>query len=699
LKRIVVSPALNAPVSVLRGVGDRVQEKLDRLGIRLVRDLLFHLPLRYSDRTRLCPIGAVRVGKYAQVEGTIELVQVKFGKRRMLLCRINDGTGALTLRFFYFTRQQQERLQRGVKVRCYGPVRFGAQTLEMAHPEYQVLTEGRSPPVEETLTPVYPATEGLQQTTLRKLTAQALEALAKNPSELGELLPDAVLKKFRLPELGLALAYVHRPPPDAVTDQLLAGTHPAQQRLAFEELLAQYLSLQLLRSELQKRMAPALQAPRDLIAALLNSLPFALTTAQQRALAEIQGDLQKPVPMLRLLQGDVGSGKTVVAVLAALQAVENGQQAALMVPTELLAEQHYSTLQHWCTPLGVEVMLLTGKLGRRDRARCLEILAQEKPCIVVGTHALFQQDVVFSRLCLVIIDEQHRFGVHQRLALFDKGRAVEAFPHQLIMTATPIPRTLAMTLYADLDISVIDELPPGRKPVNTVIVPTTKRDEVIDRIATACTDGRQAYWVCTLIDESESLQCEAATETSVYLAQRLPQRRTGLIHGRLKPAAKDSIMMAFKRGEIDLLVSTTVIEVGVDVPNASLMIIENAERLGLFQLHQLRGRIGRGTRQSDCVLMYQPPLGEAAKIRLDTLRKTTNGFEIAQKDLELRGPGEMLGTRQTGLPAMRIADLMRDAKLLPDVHKAAAMLHGQFPDIIQPLIDRWLGTHFDYGKV
>jgi ATP-dependent DNA helicase RecG len=699
LNRIVASPALNAPVSVLRGVGGRVQEKLDRLGIRLVRDLLFHLPLRYSDRTRLCPIGAVRAGKYAQVEGTIELVQIRYGKRRMLLCRISDGTGALTLRFFYFNRQQQDRLQRGIKIRCYGQVRFGAQTLEMAHPEYQVLTEGHSPPVEETLTPVYPATEGLQQTTLRKLTAQALAALAQNTAELRELLPDVVLRKFHLPELGRAIAYVHRPPPDAVTEQLLAGTHPAQQRLAFEELLAHYLSLKHLRSELQSRRASTLQALGKLIASFLASLPFTLTAAQQRAVSEIRGDLQKPVPMLRLLQGDVGSGKTVVAALAALQAVEAGYQAALMAPTELLAEQHYSTLQQWCRPLGVEVILLTGKLGSKERTRCLAILAQEKPCIVAGTHALFQQDVSFSRLRLVIIDEQHRFGVHQRLALFEKGKMAEAFPHQLIMTATPIPRTLAMTLYADLDISVIDELPPGRKPVNTAIVPTTKRDEVITRIATACTDGRQAYWVCTLIEESESLQCEAATETSLYLAQRLPQLRTGLIHGRLKPAAKDSIMMAFKRGEIDLLVATTVIEVGVDVPNASLMIIENAERLGLFQLHQLRGRIGRGTRQSDCVLMYQPPLGETAKIRLDTLRHTTNGFEIAQKDLELRGPGEMLGTRQTGLPLMRIADLMRDAKLLPDVHKAAAMLHGQFPDIIQPLIDRWLGRHFDYGKV
>lgn len=693
-----LAPALAAPVSVLHGVGGRVQEKLNRLGIEQVKDLLFHLPIRYSDRTRLCPIGALQPGTFAQVEGTIELTQVRFGRRRMLLCHISDGTGALVLRFFHFTRQQQDRLRRGLKVRCFGQARPGSRSLEMAHPEYQVLAAEQSLPVEETLTPVYPATEGLQQPMLRKLTGQALSALESDGHELGELLPDRILREFRLPELSAAIAYVHRPPPDAVTRELLAGIHPAQQRLAFEELLAHYLSLLRIRQQVQRHTAAALRPAGSLIAAFHRSLPFILTAAQGRAAAEIQKDLQKAVPMLRLLQGDVGAGKTVIAALAILQTVASGYQAAIMAPTELLAEQHYSTLRLWCRDLNVTIVLLTGKLGRAERRQALSILEQETPCIVAGTHALLQEDVAFSRLRLIVIDEQHRFGVHQRLALLDKGGAAE-FPHQLIMTATPIPRTLAMTLYADLDISIIDELPPGRMPVRTTILSTSKRDEVIGRIARACADSRQIYWVCTLIEESESLQCEAAIETQKHLSAKLPGIRTGLIHGRLKTNQKDSIMGAFKRGEIDLLVATTVIEVGVDVPDASLMIIENAERLGLFQLHQLRGRVGRGRLQSDCVLLYQPPLSETARIRLDTLRNTSNGFEIAQKDLELRGPGDMMGTRQTGLPAMRIADLIRDAKLLPHIHKAGAMLMQKHPDVIQPLIERWLGRHFDYGKV
>jgi ATP-dependent DNA helicase RecG len=695
------SPALSlaSPVSTLRGVGGQVAQKLNRIGILTIQDLLFHMPLRYVDRTRLCPIGALRAGFSTQVEGTIELTQVKFGKRRSLLCRISDGTGALTLRFFYFSKAQQERLQRGMKLRCFGQARYGAQTLEMVHPEYQVLAPDQELPVDETLTPVYPATEGLQQSTLRKLTTQALAVLEKSGGKLTELLPDPVLKKFELPELGKAITYVHRPPPDAITQQLMEGTHPAQQRLAFEELLAQYLSLQRLRNQLRAHMATPLNNDHTVSASFLKSLPFSLTGAQQRCANEISRDLQMNKPMLRLLQGDVGSGKTVIAALAALQAIECNYQAAIMAPTELLAEQHYTTLQEWLEPLGVCVMLLTGKLGKAERTKRLGILTENKPCIVIGTHALFQQDVVFSNLRLIIIDEQHRFGVHQRLALLDKGKAGDIFPHQLIMTATPIPRTLAMTIYADLDISVIDELPPNRQPVNTVVISTAKRDEVIERIAQACRQGRQVYWVCTLIDESEVLQCEAATDTSVYLAEKLEGIKVGLIHGRLKPQEKDSIMSAFKSGEIQLLVATTVIEVGVDVPNASLMIIENAERLGLFQLHQLRGRIGRGSIKSDCVLLYQPPLGETAKTRLETLRNTNDGFEIAKKDLELRGPGEMMGTRQTGLPELRIADLIRDAGLLPDIHKAADILMQQYPQLIQPLIDRWLGKDIDYGKV
>ena len=697
--KVSSSLTLDAPVTRLHGVGQRNEQKLHRLGIHVIRDLLFHLPLRYIDRTRLCPIGALLAGQNAQVEGIIEISQIRFGKRRSLLCRISDGTGALTLRFFYFNKSQQQRLQRGQKIRCYGQPRYGAQTMEMIHPEYQLLPAEQESPVDETLTPVYPSTEGLQQATLRKLGAQALAVLEQDRNGLGEILPDRLLAQFRLPELKAAIRYVHRPPPDASTEQLINGLHPAQQRLAFEELLAHYLGLQQLRQQIRTQPATILPGNGKLVAAFMQVLPFSLTRAQQRSAREIKQDLQADRPMLRLLQGDVGSGKTVIATLAALQAIETGCQVAFMAPTELLADQHYKTLQQWLQPLGVTVLLLTGKQGKADRRQLLEVLKNDNACIVVGTHALFQEDINYSGLNLVIIDEQHRFGVHQRLALLDKSTKKDSCPHQLIMTATPIPRTLAMTMYADLDISVIDELPPGRIPVNTVVISTEKRDEIIDRIRRACADGRQVYWVCTLIEESDVLQCEAAIDTSRYLGEKLSGINIGLIHGRLKSHEKDNIMTAFRNGEIQLLVATTVIEVGVDVPNASLMIIENAERLGLFQLHQLRGRIGRGNTRSDCVLLYQPPLGDTAKTRLDTLRNSNNGFEIARKDLELRGPGEVLGTRQTGLPQMRIADLMRDAKLLPDIHSAAKMIMKEYPACMQPLIDRWLAQEIGYIKV
>jgi len=690
---------LDSPVTALRGVGPRIQEKLNHLGLRHVSDLLFYMPRRYIDRTRLYPIGSLRPGTSAQVEGTIELTQVKYGKRRSLLCRISDGTGALTVRFFHFSKSQQNRLQRGMRIRCFGQARFGAQTIEMIHPEYQLFEANESPAVEETLTPVYPATEGLQQSSLRKLAAQSLSILERAENGLTELLPDALLEEFTLPDLKTAITYVHKPPPDAQINELIEGTHPAQQRLAFEELLAQYLSLQRLRRATQSRPAMPLQANTDVVDQFTRSLPFTLTRAQRKALAEITGDLGKEIPMLRLLQGDVGSGKTVVAALAALQAIEAGYQAAFMVPTELLAEQHYRTLQGWFDAIGVEVLLFTGKLGNRERKQLLETLSTNRRCLAVGTHALFQESITFEALRLVIIDEQHRFGVHQRLSLLEKGKQGDIIPHQLIMTATPIPRTLAMTLYADLDISVIDELPPGRQPINTVAIPTTRREEVIERIQRACKEHRQVYWVCTLIEESEALQCEAAVDTSEYLARKLPGVKVGLVHGRMKAREKERAMAAFRGGEIQLLVATTVIEVGVDVPHASLMIIENAERLGLFQLHQLRGRIGRGDNRSDCVLLYLPPLSETARIRLDTMRNTNNGFEIARKDLELRGPGEMLGTRQTGLPELRIADLIRDAKLLPRVHAAAHMLLKEYPDRVQALIDRWLGPATRYSKV
>ncbi len=691
--------SLDAPVTVLHGAGERVADKLKRLDVETVRDLLFLMPLRYMDRTRLSPIGAIRPGTYVQVEGTIDLAQVRFGRRRSLLCRISDGTGALTLRFFHFNKSQQDRMQRGLKLRCYGQARFGAETLEMVHPEYQIHAPDHELAVDETLTPVYPAAEGLSQAVLRKLTAQALRIMQQHPEQLQELLPPELLEEFQQPELTAAINYVHRPPPDAITQQLIDGTHPAQQRLAFEELLAQYLSLQQLRAQLRDQVATPFISHGEIRKEFLHALTFQLTPAQKRTAGEILHDLQQPVPMLRLLQGDVGSGKTVIAALAALAAVESGYQAAIMAPTELLAEQHAQTLTHWLAPLKVPVMLLTGKLTRAERRRQAEFLNTGKPCVVIGTHALFQEDVSFPGLRLVIVDEQHRFGVHQRLALLEKGKAAGTVPHQLIMTATPIPRTLAMTIYADLDISIIDGLPPGRQPVNTVVMSAVRRDEVIDRIAQACAEGRQVYWVCPLVEESEIIQCEAAIAASQTLAEKLPQVSVGLIHGRLKPAEKEAVMRDFRAGKIQLLTATTVIEVGVDVPNASLMIIDNAERMGLFQLHQLRGRIGRGKLRSDCVLLYQPPLSEMAKIRLDTMRTTNDGFAIAKKDLELRGPGEMLGTRQTGLPGLRIADLIRDAGLLPEVHRAAALLMRSYPQIIPALTARWLGRDMDYGKV
>ena len=693
------TPSLNEPINRLRGVGDSIQGKLNTIGISTIGDLLFHLPLRYIDRTRLCPIGALRIGYNAQVEGKIELCQVKYGKRRSLLCRISDGTGALTLRFFHFSRAQQNRLETGTTIRCYGQPRFGAQTLEMIHPEYQLIVAGMEKPVDETLTPIYPATQGVNQYTLRKLANQALQIVRKKPEQLPELLPQDILEKFGLPELGEAVQYVHQPPPDADINQLTDCQHPAQQRLAFEELMTQYLSLRQLRNKVKEHAARPLASDKNYVSNFIQQLPFKLTAAQQRATDEICTDLLREHPMLRLVQGDVGSGKTVVAAIAAFIAFNNGYQAAIMAPTELLAEQHASTLRQWLAAFEVPVLLVTGKQPRALRQQNLDILESEKPCIVVGTHALFQQGINFSSLQLIIIDEQHRFGVHQRLALLEKGVNSQTVPHQLIMTATPIPRTLAMTMYADLDISVIDELPPGRQQINTAVVSAARRDEIIERIRHATAEGRQVYWVCTLIEESEVLQCETAIDTCKLLQEKLDGINVGLIHGRLKSREKENIMSDFKNGLVQLLVATTVIEVGVDVPNASLMIIENAERLGLFQIHQLRGRIGRGNIKSDCVLMYQPPLGDLAKIRLETLRNNNDGFAIARKDMELRGPGEFTGTRQTGMPELKIADLVRDVKLLPEIHAAADIISRSFPERVPALIDRWLGAGMEYSKV
>jgi len=685
------------PVTELKGVGYSLARRLSRLGVESVQDLLFLLPLRYEDRTQVVPIGSLKPGDRAVVQGEVQLAEVVFRRKRVLLVRLADGTGFLTLRFFHFSGAQQEQLQRGVALRCFGEVRRGPMGLEIVHPEYRRMDRGDAQAVEDVLTPVYPATEGVQQGRLRVLTALALKEAARH--SVRDWLPPDLLSDLELPTLAQALEYVHRPPPDAPQDLLAAGRHPAQRRLAFEELLAHHLSLRQLRRELQRDPAWPLPGPGTLETKLLDTLPFELTGAQQRVLAEVRHDLGQAHPMLRLVQGDVGSGKTVVAALAALRAVEAGFQAALMAPTELLAEQHWQNFERWLAPLRLEVALLSGRLTGKARQLALGRIERGEVPLVVGTHALFQEGVRFTRLALAIVDEQHRFGVHQRLALREKGLCEGRFPHQLIMTATPIPRTLAMTAYADLDVSVIDELPPGRTPVTTVVLPDARRAEVVERIHAAVREGRQAYWVCPLIEESEVLEAQAAEDTAAVLAEALPGITVGLVHGRMPAVEKERTMARFKAGEIALLVATTVIEVGVDVPNASLMVIENAERMGLAQLHQLRGRVGRGAHASSCVLMYRPPLTEMAKERLKVLRDTTDGFEVARRDLELRGPGELLGTRQTGLMQMKVADLVRDADLLPRVQRAAEVMLARHGDNIAPLKRRWIGAGTRYGKV
>ncbi len=691
-------PTLDAlPVAALRGVGPKSAERLAAFGLETVQDVLFHLPRRYEDRTRIAPIGRLRFGDHAVIEADVDLAEVKFGKRRSLLVRVSDGTGSLLLRFFHFNKLQQQGFERGTRLRIYGEVRRGPAMLEMVHPEYQRIADGEAVATEERLTPIYPTTEGLHQLTLRKLSEQALDML--QPGRLPEWLPDELLAQLNFTDLLSALRYVHRPPPNADISALEAGVHPSQQRLAFEEMLAHHLSLRRVRLRARHLHAEPLRQDSKLLAAFYAALPFRLTGAQQRVVTQLLHDLAQSHPMMRLVQGDVGSGKTVVAAAAAIQAVECGCQVAVMAPTELLAEQHFSNFECWFQGLGIKVGWLSGKVKGKARRRVLEDLVAGEVRVAIGTHALFQEEVTFKRLGLVIIDEQHRFGVHQRLSLRDKGRAQDKVPHQLIMTATPIPRTLSMALYADLDSSLIDELPPGRSPVQTVALPENRRDEVIQRVRQACNEGRQAYWVCTLIEESESLQCQAAEDTATLLAETLPGLRVGLVHGRMKEQDKAQRMAEFKQGSIDLLVATTVIEVGVDVPNASLMIVENAERLGLSQLHQLRGRVGRGAVQSSCVLMYRAPLSQMARKRLAVLRETSDGFAIARKDLELRGPGEVLGTRQTGMIQFRIADLMRDQQLLDKVEVAAIHLLDRYPDRVKPIIRRWLGHAPRYGQV
>jgi ATP-dependent DNA helicase RecG len=694
-RTLAAAPELR-PITALKGVGDALAARLEKLGVTTIQDLLFLLPLRYEDRTRVVPIGALRAGDRAVFEGEVQLSEVTFRGRRQLLCRLSDGSGSITLRFFHFSSAQQQALARGVRLRCYGEIRRSPLGIEVVHPEYRRVGNGPDA-VADSLTPIYPLTEGIQQGRLRQLTSLALREIVNR--SLPDWLPAEITREMGLPTLREALEYVHRPPPDASLELMSAGRHPAQRRLAFEELLAHQLSLRLLRQEIRREPGWAFAPNGELTQKFLQSLPFSLTGAQLRAWHDVQKDLREPSPMLRLVQGDVGSGKTVVAALAALCAVESGFQAAVMAPTELLAEQHARNFVNWLEPLGIRLTTLTSQQSQSVRNRALADIASGDTQIAIGTHALFQEAVQFKRLGLAIIDEQHRFGVHQRLMLREKGASNGRYPHQLIMTATPIPRTLAMTAYADLDVSVIDELPPGRTPVQTVALPETRRDEVVMRIHEACKQKRQAYWVCPLIEESDVLEAQAAEETARALSEALGDLTVGLVHGRMKPREKDAVMSRFKAGDIDLLVATTVIEVGVDVPNASLMVIENAERMGLAQLHQLRGRVGRGSVASTCLLLYRPPLTEIARQRLAVMRETNDGFEVARRDLELRGPGELFGTKQTGLMQMRVADLLRDADLLPQVQAAAELMLAKNAANIPPLLRRWTGAGERFGRV
>ncbi len=688
---------MTTPVTTLHGIGKQVAEQLARLGIHTLEDMLFHLPLRYEDRTQIKSLNQLKVGESVLVEGTIQTAEVKFGKRRSLICTLSDGADTVMLRFFHFYPSQREKLIPGKHLRCFGEVRQGYQNLELVHPQYECLDYFDSNPLlEDHLTPIYPSNSHLTQTVFYSLIDQIFQK-----QEIIDYLPETVREQFNLLPIKEALQILHQPPPDVSINALRDGKHPALRRLVFEELLAHHLSFHTLKIQARRQNAPSLDNAGQLTQTLLAQLPFKLTEAQQRVSQEIAADLRATHPMHRLLQGDVGSGKTIVAALSALQAIESGYQVAVMAPTELLSEQHQRTFSQWLEPLELQIAWLTGSLTKKKREQALEKMASGEAQLVIGTHALFQKDVEFAKLGLVIVDEQHRFGVHQRLALRNKGTQDGLYPHQLIMTATPIPRTLAMTAYADLDTSIIDELPPGRTPVNTAIIPNTRRDEVIARIQQVCQhESRQAYWVCTLIEESETKQFQAATETAEQLQNALPNLQIGLIHGRIKAKEKEQIMAQFQAQELDLLVATTVIEVGVDVPNASLMIIENPERLGLAQLHQLRGRVGRGALQSYCVLLYQPPLNDLTKSRLATIRDNHDGFIIAQRDLEIRGPGDVLGTRQKGVLNLRIADLQRDkALLLYEILEAGKILSKEYPEQSQLLIQRWIKEGIHYSKV
>ncbi|MGY3265682.1 ATP-dependent DNA helicase RecG [Lysobacter sp. HA35] len=690
-----LAPAGDAPLTSLRGCGPALAEKLGSRGLATLQDLWLQLPRGYEDRTKIVPIRDLQAGAAAQVEGVVEAVEKGFRYRPMLRVAISDESHAtLVLRFFHFRAAQVAQFQPGTRLRCYGTPRLGSQGLEIVHPSYRVVEPDEV--LGSALDPVYPQIEGVAPATLRRLIGLAIERLPSDDAL--ELLPTSWWADLGFPSLRQALVTVHRPSADDDIAALLSGRHPAQRRLALEELLAHHLSLRGQRRAHRAHRAPALADAR-FANRLRDALPFALTNAQSRVFAEVAVDLAEPVPMLRLVQGDVGSGKTVVAAMAALLAVGSRKQAALMAPTELLAEQHLTNLRGWLEPLGVRVTWLAGKVTGKARAKVLADVASGEAQVVVGTHALMQEGVAFHDLALAIVDEQHRFGVHQRLALVDKGSLAHGtVPHQLVMTATPIPRTLAMAAYADLDVSTIDELPPGRTPVTTVVLGSDRRPELVERIRRACAEGRQAYWVCTLIDESDEVVAKAAQTTFDELTAQLPELHLGIVHGRMRPAEKQAAMLAFKNGETDLLVATTVIEVGVDVPNASLMIIENAERLGLSQLHQLRGRVGRGSAASSCVLLYQPPLSQMARERLSTMRETNDGFVIAERDLELRGPGELLGTRQTGLAEFRVADLTRDADLLPRVHELGERIAEHSPELAARVVARWVGGAMRYAS-
>ncbi|VUD69072.1 ATP-dependent DNA helicase RecG [Thalassocella blandensis] len=683
-------------ITEIKGVGERLASVLAKLDIHSVQDMLFHLPLRYLDRTRITQISQLKLNTTVVIQGQVLHSTVKFGKRRSLEVGLEDSSGATNLRFYHFSAAQKNALEPGTWIRAYGEPRLGATGLEFYHPEYERVDPSQPPEVEQTLTPIYPLTDGIAQGRMRKLAAEACHFLKKASPQ--ELLPEDINRDFGVHSLANALAYVHFPPADADVAQLIEGTHPYQQRLAFEELLAHFLVRQKLRAIAQQARAARIKMATTIKQQMLDQLPFTLTGAQQRVLQDIEKDLTKSLPMLRMVQGDVGSGKTLVAAVSALHVAASGYQVAVVAPTEILAEQHLHNFTQWLAPLGMHVVWLVGKLTAAKKRAALAAIKSGEAHVVVGTHALFQEDVHFARLGLAIIDEQHRFGVSQRLTLRKPTDAGET-PHQLVMTATPIPRTLAMTAYSELDYSVIDELPPGRKPINTVLISQSRREQVIARIRQACAEGKQAYWVCPLVEDSETLSAANAEETASLLRDALQEFNVGLVHGRLKAQEKEATMTAFKNAELQLLVATTVIEVGVDVPNASLMIIENPERLGLAQLHQLRGRVGRGTAASHCVLLYGDKLSNQAKERLSVLRETNDGFVIAERDLQLRGPGELLGTRQTGDMQYRVADAVRDAQMIDAIQTLGREFIESENPAVDVLIRRWIGKNQKYANV